>query len=221
MRYLSLQQTSNLGDDSLLEIEEHTRDLSKDSIIFHFKGFWPTLSELHAWISKHWHPYIMAIVEIFPFVKGFFIVTFLNSKDRKAILCDQVFFWENRFPLMVKPWNLDFNPQTESFKIPTWVRLPNFPLHFGVNSIFMEIGKALGDLCMVDSQSFEHFHSNYARILVDIDVSKGLLAKIILSYSKGSWTQSLDYEGLPFRCKKCFNTGHMVAKCEIGQSINK
>ena len=65
--------------------------------------------------------------------------------------------------------------------------LPNLPLHFWVNYIFKEISEALGDFCMVDSQSFEHFHYTYARILVDIDVSKGLLAEIILSYSKGSW----------------------------------
>ncbi len=89
---------------------------------------------------------------------------------------------------MVKPWHLDFNPHIKSFKILSWVRLSNLPLHFLVNYIFLEIGKALGDFCMVESQSFEHFHSTYARILVDIDVSKGLPAKIILSYSKGSWT---------------------------------
>ena len=151
-------------------------------------------------------------------VKGFFIVTFVNPKDRKAILCDQVFFWENHFPLMVKPWHPNFNPH----KIPTWVRLPNLSLHFLVNSIFTKIGEALGDFYMVDSQSFEHFHSTYARVLVDIiDVSKGLLAKIILNHSKGSWTQLLDYEGLPFRCKKCFNTGHMDAKCENVKTTNK
>ena len=101
---------------------------------------------------------------------------------------------------MVKPWHLDFNPQKESFKIPTWVRLPNLPLHFWGNSIFMEISEALVDFRMVDSQSFEHLYSTYARILVDIDVLKGLPPKIILNYSKGSWIQSLDYEGLPFRC---------------------
>ena len=109
----------------------------------------------------------------------------------------------------------------ESFKIPTWVRLPNLPLHFWVNSIFKEIGEALGDFRMVDSQSFEHFHSTYARILVDINVSKGLLAEIILNHSKGSWTQLLDFEGLPLRCKKCFNTGHLATKCEYGKTTNK
>ncbi len=33
----------NLGVESLFEIEECTRDLFKDSIIYHFKGFWPSL----------------------------------------------------------------------------------------------------------------------------------------------------------------------------------
>ena len=101
------------------------------------------------------------------------------------------------------------------------MRLPNLPIHFWENSIFREIGEALGDFRIVDSQSFEHFHSTYARIIVDIDASKGLPAKIFLNHSRGSWTQLLDYEGLPFRCKKFFNTRHMAATCVYRKNTNK
>ena len=87
-----------------------------------------------------------------------------------------------------------------------------------MNSVFKEIGEALGDFCMVDPQSFEHYHSTYARILVDIDVSKGLPAELLLYHSKGSWTQLIDYEGLPCRCKNCFNTCHLAAKCEYSSN---
>lgn len=57
-------------------------------------------------------------------------------------------------------------------------------------------------------------HSTYAWILVDIDASKGLPIEINLCSHVVSWTQSLDYEGLPFRCRQCFNTEHVAAKCE-------
>ncbi|KAH9307840.1 hypothetical protein KI387_035751, partial [Taxus chinensis] len=29
------------------------------------------------------------------------------------------------------------------------------------------------------------------------------------------WTQNLDYEGLPFRCRICFALGHLVAECNV------
>lgn len=170
----------NLGDVLLAEIEGHTRALSKDSIICCFKVICPTLSEIHAWILNHWDPYVMTSLEIFLLVKGFFIVSFDDPKDRKAIFYDEFFTWENRFPLMVKPWHPDFNLLTKSFhKITTRVRLPNLPLHYWVDFVIKEIGEALMNSCLVDFQYFECFHSTCARILVDIDVSKGLLAKII------------------------------------------
>lgn len=35
----------------------------------------------------------------------------------------------------------------------------------------------------------------------------------VLKSSKGSWVQYLDYEGIPFRCRRCFNTRHAAAHC--------
>lgn len=116
--------------------------------------------------------------------------------------------------LMIKPWHFDFNPVSETFnKFPIWVRFPNLPLHLWHDSLLEEGGDALGDFLMVDDESSGILHSTYARILVEINVSKGLPAEVLLKSSKGSWVQSLDYEGIPFRCRRCFNTGHSAAHC--------
>lgn len=64
---------------------------------------------------------------------------------------------------------------------------------------------------MVDGDSSDIFHSTFARILVDMDSFKGLPAKIVINSSKGCGTQTLDYEGIPFRCRRCFKIGHMAA----------
>ena len=34
---------------------------------------------------------------------------------------------------------------------------------------------------------------------------------IKLASSSGSWIQLLDSKGIPFKCRKCHNTGHLVA----------
>ena len=64
----------------------------------------------------------------------------------------------------------------------------------------------------MDSDTSDILHSTYARFLVEMDISKGLPEKVCLDSSRGSWTQILDYEGIPFRCRKCHKTGHIVAR---------
>ena len=47
--------------------------------------------------------------------------------------------------------------------------------------------------------------------MVEIDVSKGLPEMISVASSLGSWNILLDYEGIPFRSRKCRKTGHMAS----------
>jgi hypothetical protein len=47
-----------------------------------------------------------------------------------------------------------------------------------------------------------------------MDFSKGFPAQITLQGKNYSWTQKLDYENLQFRCRNCFETGHLAIKCQ-------
>lgn len=113
---------------------------------------------------------------------------------------------------MAKPWVQFFDPSTESFnKIPIWVRLSNLTLHFWQDLVLEVVGEAIGDFMSVDSESPNVYKTMYARILMEIDVSKGLPKKIKLAYPTGPWIQLLDYEDIPFRCRKFHKTGHLIA----------
>ena len=210
-----------LEDEIVDEKSTYVDDFSSTATIFHFKGFWPSLSDLHAWIFRVWEPFILGTTQIYPMARGFFIVKFDSIEDRNAILWHG-FSWGEKFPLMAKPWNKDFDPSTESFnKIPLWVRLSNLPLHLWLDSVLEAVGDALKDFLIVDTASSNVFHTTYARILVEIDISKGLLEKIMLDSSIGSWIQLLNYEGIPFRCRKCHKTGQLAAVCSSEKSRSK
>lgn len=194
----------------------HTSSLFEaHGLICRFRGFWPSLPQLYTWISQSWEPIIKDSINIFLSAKGFFIAKFEYAEDRSKILGINPFSWEDKFVLMVKPWFSGFNPSIDSFnEIPIWVRLPNLPLHLWTDSLLEEVGEALGEFLMIDKDSFQIYHSTYARILVNIDVSKGLPAELEIESSLGSWVQPLDFEGIPFRCRKCFQTGHVAAWCK-------
>jgi hypothetical protein len=44
----------------------------------------------------------------------------------------------------MKPWTPSFDPLKDTLSsTPLWVRLPNFPLHFWVQTLSLSINKAL------------------------------------------------------------------------------
>jgi hypothetical protein len=53
-----------------------------------------------------------------------------------------------------------------------------------------------------------------SRICVEMDFTKGFPAEIILQGKDYSRNQKLDYENLSFRCRNCFETGHIARNCE-------
>lgn len=98
------------------------------------------------------------------------------------------------------------------------ITLLHIYLHLWLDSVLETIGKALRDFQIVDSTTSDVMHLMVARILVEMDVSKGLPEKIFLGSPRGVWTQVLDYEGLPFPCMKCHMTGHVAARCSSNKA---
>ncbi|GLJ55234.1 hypothetical protein SUGI_1185110 [Cryptomeria japonica] len=64
------------------------------------------------------------------------------------------------------------------------------------------VGNSLATFLMVDEDSLNLLHTTFARLLVVVDVTMGLPSEISITSSKGSWLQSVDYEGIPFSLDK-------------------
>lgn len=146
--------------------------------------------------------------------KGFFIVVFEKKQDRNKIMSDYHWDCDDKHTLMLKPWHPTFNLAIEVFeRVPIWVRLPNLPLQFWFESCLEVVGNSLGSFLMVDEGSSNLLHSTDAHILVEMEISKVPSEVIQHKTSKGCWVQPLDYEGVPFRCRICYQTGHVAEEC--------
>lgn len=51
-----------------------------------------------------------------------------------------------------------------------------------------------------------------------LDTREGLEEKITLKWGKFSRLQILDYEGVPFRCNRCHQVGHLFKDCPLNKS---
>lgn len=116
--------------------------------------------------------------------------------------------------LFLTPWFPDFDPAIAVItRTPVWIRLPNLPTHLWHTRVYRAIGNTLGSFIMGDSWRESKGLYAYARICVELDLSKGLPDQINLKINNIVWSQRLDYEYTTFRCRHCHQLGHLQNTC--------
>lgn len=48
-----------------------------------------------------------------------------------------------------------------------------------------------------------------------MNIENPIPGTVELEYHKEVWQQALDYEHIPFRCRKCHNYGHLFKECPL------
>ena len=117
---------------------------------------------------------------------------------------------------LLKRWTPTFDAKREWVdEEPIWVRLPCLPMQYWNTHRFVEIGNILGSDVEAD-MSFEVIGlMTVALILFQINMQKGLYQELLIESVAGEFVQTLDYEGIPFRCHRCHVYGNNVEKCPI------
>jgi hypothetical protein len=54
-----------------------------------------------------------------------------------------------------------------------------------------------------------------------MDISKALPGSVTLEYQDEDWQQTLDYEHIPFHCRKCHEHGHLFRDCPLNVQAPK
>lgn len=58
-------------------------------------------------------------------------------------------------------------------------------------------------------------YTSYAQICVYMNISKPLPSSINIEFHDEEWTQTIDYEHIPFRCQKFHEHGHLFSDCPL------
>ena len=172
-----MQHTPKLTIDTT-EAEKVCNSYEKLAIICRFNGFWPKPLDLFHWILTKWS----LDCEIHLYSKWFFIVKFQSSEVRDLVIQEGPWFWGSS-GLFITPRFPEFD--ANSFivsKIPVWVRLHNLPIHFWDQKILASIGNAIGRYIKMDTQRIDERIFTFARICVEVDLSKGLPGSIKLNH---------------------------------------
>jgi hypothetical protein len=77
------------------------------------------------------------------------------------------------------------------------------------------IGNTIGIYVKSSEATKQRRYTSYARICVYLNIAKPLPGSITLEYHDEDWSQTIDYEHIPFRCRKCHEHGHLFRECPL------
>jgi len=188
------------------------------ALIGKFIGTWPTERALRNWINTKWHP--KGHISLHLGAKGFFTAVFNCLEDRNRILEGGPYFF-NSAGLFLKSWTERFNPDKEDLSYaPVWIRLYSLPWEYWEETSLQDIRNAIGEFVKTAEETKICRYTSYARICVYMDLKQPLPDSVSLFHEDSEWVQVIDYEHVPFRCRKCHEIGHLFRDCPRNKSSN-
>jgi len=188
--------------------------MSKTTLVGRVLGQTFSRRTVVAWVEEKWKPLIGSVPVVVILNRGWFAFKFNSEEELKRIL--NLNWHLNHAPVLMKRWHPMFDASRERVdESPIWVRLPALPLHYWEPFHFRNIGNILGSFLEADLSYLETFDQRVARILVSINLREGLAEQMNLIWGSEVTPQILDYENVPFRCRRCYVYGHPASECSL------
>ncbi|XP_058733249.1 uncharacterized protein At4g02000-like [Vicia villosa] len=154
------------------------------------------------WVKK-------GIINIIDLTNDYYLVTFTHDQDHMMALMNGPWFIYDHY-LTVKEWCPNFHPQSDTIKsVAVWVRISELPVEYYDCRVLHHIGNKIGKTVKVDKNTVMHARGKYARICVEIDLTKSLVAMFMIQ----NRSYKVEYEGLHLLCTNCGKFGHYKEGC--------
>ncbi|XP_019260265.1 PREDICTED: uncharacterized protein LOC109238288 [Nicotiana attenuata] len=194
------------------EIEEETQKW-KLALILYVVGGSPTIGAMERYIASVWN--FVAKPKVYFRDDGYFVVRFNSIEDRDEVLYSGPHMLNNK-PIMAKMWSADFDFNKEVLQtIPVWVKYPNLPLNCWGKRSLSRISSGLGIPLYADAYTTQVDRISYARVLIEMDVTKKLPRSIKVTDPNGrEFIQEIAYDWVPEFCTKCMQVDH---QCRVAE----
>ncbi|CAN0880263.1 hypothetical protein LINGRAHAP2_LOCUS13565, partial [Linum grandiflorum] len=148
-------------------------------------------------------------IQISDLNNGYFLVRFREKEDYEAAMIGGPWMLGETY-LTVHRWHKGFNPwRNEVTSTLVWVQLPDLPVEFYHTQAVMRIASKIGTPVRVDRATKEGARAKYARVCVEVDLTRPLLSK----YRIEGVRYFIGYEGLKDLCTNCGKYGAPALRC--------
>ncbi|XP_058775952.1 uncharacterized protein LOC131650248 [Vicia villosa] len=207
------------------EIEVHIeeQDVSsekefwKNALIMYAIGEELSMNAVKRFMLNTWN--VVTLPDLYYNEEGYFLVRFRNEEDKTAVLMRGPYTIYKK-PILLHEWNPRFTLQDDILRIlPIWVMFPQLPLVYWGDRSIGKIASAIGKSLLTDECTAKKLRVSYARVLIEVDVTKELKQHITIRDPTGEKvSQQVEYEWEPPYCNQCNKVGH---RCNPKKEITK
>ncbi|XP_058753890.1 uncharacterized protein LOC131627080 [Vicia villosa] len=145
----------------------------------------------------------------------YYLVTFTIEEDQYFVLMDGPWLIYDHY-LLVREWKPNFCPSSDAIEqVAVWVRVSGLPIEYYDARVHIFIGNCIRVTFKVDRNTMSKERGKYARLCVQVNLSKSLLAMFAI---KGRHYK-IEYEGLHLLCLR-YGFGHFKEGCEDQTKLN-
>lgn len=156
-----------------------------------------------------WH--IQSHIDVIDVGHDVYVIRFENQDEYDRALFEGPWIIADHY-LAVCKWYHDFEPAFFSVsRLAVWVRIPNIPMEYYYEDFIRKIGHRIGNPLRVDLTTVAAVRGRFARLCVEVDLTKRLLSKFILRKK----VRKIEYEGMHIICYDCGMYGHRREECVL------
>ncbi|XP_057785444.1 uncharacterized protein LOC131002986 [Salvia miltiorrhiza] len=209
----------NIGNKSILRIPEslYQSKLKEFEFAIHArlllnKGDTPRFaSDIKQELMALWKT--SDAIRVVPLGKGFFSIIFTNEAEL-ATAKSRATWKLSKGIIRIREWVPDFDPYKESSALSqVWLRIYYLPHEYWHPEVIIGIARYVGLPIKLDGFAFAGHVGHFARVLVDMDVSKPIPETLTVDEGTRSFEVEFVYENLPHFCGYCKLAGHNIAQC--------
>lgn len=161
-------------------------------------------------IQLLWHP--SEDMELVAMDNDYYLVKFESMEDYNYAKFEGPWMIIEHY-LIVNEWVSNFDPFTDYLKdVLVWERFPCLSIENYNSEFLMKLGARIGRPIKVDYATSVTSRGKFARLCVEVDLSKPLVPK----FSLRNKVRKIEYEGLYLVCFKCGVYDHREETCCLG-----
>ncbi|KAL9238950.1 hypothetical protein vseg_013315 [Gypsophila vaccaria] len=211
---MSLDFVPKCSDTVVIELDDVKEELDywSTTLVGSLLGRRVSLAQLQSLVHKHWNH--IAAPDVLYFSKGWYYFRFQSHEDMENIL--QAPSWSvSGYPIIFKVWSPIVSQELDTVSVvPVWVLFFNLDPYLWSAKALSKLASRIGRPICADEHTTCKTKVSFARILIEVDVSKELPAVVTVATPyDDKFIQKVDYEWVPYYCSHCQKLGHQLEHC--------